>query len=433
MEGTKMEIIGRVQSGMAASTSGRRLFSNGGGGSSSLTRTLLASPLSARREFLVGRRFQTSQWKKSDVSLPSTAAASATTISASSELGGHFTNQRAAISTSFPAGVQPQPQPEQQQLEAAPQEDLTATATAATAAAVRGGGYTTLEGSVQKVNFRSQQTAYTVLKLSVRPEFADMVPETSATAPSTSAAKSTYYHRKAVQSKTSTEKPRKPVITVVGTFPAVAAGQTVRITGTWTTHQVYGHQLRALTFEMMTPEGDSDMVAFLSGGTIPGVGEYTAGSMVETWKDSILDILDSPEAVQKLVQCEGIGEKKAIAIKRGWDSGKEIRDATVFLKEVGVPTAVAQRVAETLKRRTRAAVSADPYKELSRFRLPLVTVDRVAAAIGAPVELVSRAAAAVEKCLVAAAEKEGHTFLPWSTLEHDARKLLDDLAQQHGT
>jgi ATP-dependent exoDNAse (exonuclease V) alpha subunit len=154
--------------------------------------------------------------------------------------------------------------------------------------------------------------------------------------------------------------------------------------------------------------------------------------MVNKYGEDIVDVLDSPDAVAKLSGCEGVGRSKALKIKEGWDAGKDARLGSQFLRDAGVPAALAQRVAESLTSRTQEVVTADPYAALGSFGLPLTTVDGVAASMDAPADLVSRAVAAFERCLVISAEREGHTYLPWSKLENEARKLLDDLGLQHG-
>jgi hypothetical protein len=59
-------------------------------------------------------------------------------------------------------------------------------------------------------------------------------------------------------------------------------------------------------------------------------------------------------------------------------------------------------------------------------------VDLLASRVGAPADLVSRAALAMQHCLASAAAGEGHTYLPWSRLARAAQQLLDDGALQHG-
>ena len=75
-------------------------------------------------------------------------------------------------------------------------------------------------------------------------------------------------------------------------------------------------------------------------------------------------------------------------------------------------------------------VHADPVR---RTLPPRSKVDLLASKVGAPPDLVSRAAMAMQQCLTAAAAEEGHTFLPWHRLEQDCGRVLRDGALQHGS
>ena len=177
---------------------------------------------------------------------------------------------------------------------------------------------------------------------------------------------------------------------------------------------------------------DSDIVAYLARGIIPGVGHEFAKRMVALWGDGVIPMLNSPAAASELTRCKGIGTAKAAKMKEAWDAGRDARLGSEFLRKAGVPPAMAQKIAEFHGPRTKEVVSTDPYAALREYGLHLNTMDRVAAVMQAPADLVSRATAAVERCLVQAAEREGHTFLPWAKLERDTRKLLEDLGRQHG-
>lgn len=169
------------------------------------------------------------------------------------------------------------------------------------------------------------------------------------------------------------------------------------------------------------------------------------------------------------------------------------REGVRFLKEHGIPLPVAQRVAERCGQQTVAWVQSDPYAAMAgsglpfrcgfwchilrrapkggvvgaacsegghvpsvharrAWRCPLCyvawaptraalpaappacsKVDQLAAKVGAPADLVSRAATAMQQCLGAAAAEEGHTFLPWHRLEKDCGRLLEETGRHHGT
>jgi exodeoxyribonuclease V alpha subunit len=209
-------------------------------------------------------------------------------------------------------------------------------------------------------------------------------------------------------------------------------GQSLRITGTWTDHKQYGRQFSAVDVEELRFNSDADMFTYLSSGGIPGVGPATAQRIRAKHGEQVEEVLDHPDAVAKLMACEGIGAKMAARIKSGWDASVGAREGARFLREAGLPLALAQKVAARFGPATREVIQADPYAALASFRMPLTKVEQVAAAVGAPPDLVSRAEAAVVHCLDAAAAQEGHSLLPWHELELRCRKLLGDMAKQHG-
>ena len=128
-----------------------------------------------------------------------------------------------------------------------------APAAAAASAAV------SVEGTVQRITFRAEDTGYTVLRLTLAAD------EASSSSSSSSSG-----------GGSSSKRRRKEVVTVVGTLPRVAVGQTLLLRGTWVQHPQYGQQLRATDLEELPASGEEELVAYLGGGAIPGVGRVTA-------------------------------------------------------------------------------------------------------------------------------------------------------------
>lgn len=279
-------------------------------------------------------------------------------------------------------------------------------------------GFVTVEGTIQKVQYRSSESGYTVLKISVSPESMHAVP---AMALEGSPASSYGYKR----------RQRKGLsVTVVGILPVLHVGQGVAVYGSWTTHPTYGMQLKARQVDSKTPTGHDDLVSFLSSGAIHGVGPSTATKLVETWGSEVLDVLDSADAVLHLQQCEGIGNAKAIAIKTAWDCGRDARLGANFLCERGIPAGPAQRIAEAFGADTQQKVSSDPYATLSRFGIPLDTIEAFAVRTDTSQDLVSRVALVINTCLLASSNRNGHSFTYWEDLVELVFKRLQALSEK---
>lgn len=280
-----------------------------------------------------------------------------------------------------------------------------------------------VEGTIQKVQYRSSDSGYTVLKVGISPESGSNVPSIALEGSSGSPYR--YSGHKKRQKKGLS-------ITVVGILPVLHVGQGVVVYGSWTTHPTYGMQLKARQVDSRTPTGHDELVSFLSSGAIHGVGPSTAAKLVETWGLDVLDVLDSANAVSDLQECEGIGKAKAVAIKTAWDSGRDAREGANYLCERGIPAGPAQRIAEAFGADTQRKVVADPYATLSRFGIPLDTIEAFAVRSGTDTNLASRVSLVITTCLMAASNRNGHAYLFWEDLESLALKRLGDLSDKFG-
>jgi RecD/TraA family predicted helicase len=281
-------------------------------------------------------------------------------------------------------------------------------------------GNVIVEGTIQKVQYRSSESGYSVLKVGISPEFVTAVP---ALALEGSPASSYKYKKR---------RKKGLSITVVGILPVLHVGQGVAVQGSWTTHPTYGMQLKAQQVDSRTPTGHDDLISFLSSGAIHGVGPSTATKLVETWGSEVLEVLDSADAVFHIQQCQGIGHAKAIAIKSAWDSGRDARLGATFLSEGGIPAGPAQRIAEAFGADTQHKVVADPYATLSRFGISLDTIEAFAIRTGATRDFASRVGLVIHACLMSASNRNGHAFVYWEDLESLVTKRLQALSNKFG-
>ena len=286
-------------------------------------------------------------------------------------------------------------------------------------------GTVNMQGVIKKVNYRASESGYTVMRVSVSNEYAELVPREALGGGMSSPSSYRMGQKKQKGSVQHTS------VTVVGILPVLHVGQHVHVEGAWTTHPTYGMQLRASSVTSSSPSGSDDLIAFLSGGAIHGVGPATAVKMVDTWGGDILSVLDSDDAVKKLQLCEGIGRNKAVAIKTAWDSGRDARQGAQFLCDAGIPAGPAQRIAETYGSETEAKVLRDPYSTLNRFGISLDAIENFAVQAKCDLDLISRVALVMTKCLMVCSNRDGHTYVTWGELERLTEKRLEDLGRKY--
>ena len=105
--------------------------------------------------------------------------------------------------------------------------------------------------------------------------------------------------------------------TVVGTIPLPCMGERLMVTGKWATHSSYGKQFEAEFLERMMPQNASEILTYLSGRVIKGIGPRIAARIVQHFGDDTLRVMErEPE---RLAEISGISDKRAQEI------GKEFR------------------------------------------------------------------------------------------------------------
>lgn len=80
-------------------------------------------------------------------------------------------------------------------------------------------------------------------------------------------------------------------VTVVGEFADIAVGETLKVTGVYTTHPKYGLQLKAEQYERLMPATAAAIASYLSSGAIKGIGPAIARKLVERFEDDTLTVI----------------------------------------------------------------------------------------------------------------------------------------------
>ena len=100
--------------------------------------------------------------------------------------------------------------------------------------------------------------------------------------------------------------------TVVGTIPLPCMGEKLMVTGKWATHSSYGKQFEAEFLERMMPQSANEILTYLSGRVIKGIGPRIAARIVQRFGDDTLKIMErEPE---RLSEVSGITDKRALEI-----------------------------------------------------------------------------------------------------------------------
>ncbi|MBR3105748.1 MAG: ATP-dependent RecD-like DNA helicase [Clostridia bacterium] len=212
-------------------------------------------------------------------------------------------------------------------------------------------------------------------------------------------------------------------ITVVGTLPALAAGEQVALTGVWVEHPQYGRQWKAASCEIRKPTTLLGIERYLSSGLIHGVGPSTAKLLVQEFGKHTLDVLsDSPE---RLTEVPGIGKKRAQQIAKSFLEQYGAREAMVFLQSYGVSPSLAVKISKRYGADAQQKIRENPYRLIDDIEgVGFLTADRIALSLGIPQDSEYRLKAGIKYVLQEAANGEGHTYLPRDILLQRAAQGL---------
>lgn len=229
---------------------------------------------------------------------------------------------------------------------------------------------TTLEGELERITYFNAENHYTIAKLKT--------------------------------SKTNN------IVTIVGTMPAVKAGQFLKIEGIWETHPKYGQQFKIKSYKETLPATIDGIKKYLKSGIVKGIGPSTADKMVDHFKTEIFEIIEKyPE---KLLEIEGIGEAKADLICNAWKYNHAARNLMQLLQEAGVKTAYCAKLLKQYGTDAEHIIRSDPYRMAADIPgIGFYLADRIALHMGVPGDDPTR----VRACIINIMQQftnEGHVF-----------------------
>jgi exodeoxyribonuclease V alpha subunit len=211
--------------------------------------------------------------------------------------------------------------------------------------------------------------------------------------------------------------------TVVGHLADPAPDQELVLFGRWATHPRFGEQFQFERYQLSRPATRQGIERYLASGIIKGIGPQLAAALVGYFGEEVLRIID--EQPHRLFEVPGIGERKAEAIRRGWQQQKAVQNIMLFLQGHGVSSAYALRIYRHYGDRAVEVVERNPYQLAQEVSgIGFKTADRIARTMGLPSDSPER----IEAGLIFAlqeASAQGHVFLPRAHLLPYAQGLLE--------
>jgi exodeoxyribonuclease V alpha subunit len=248
----------------------------------------------------------------------------------------------------------------------------------------------TLEGTIERITFHSEQDGYTVARL--------------------------------------TPRGKNYVVTVVGKLIGVKPGETLVLEGEWRDHREHGRQFEVASYRTLMPATIDGIRRYLGSGLIKGIGPATAKKITETFGKYTLDVIE--QSPDRLVEVPGLGRKKVEVIKQAWKEQQQIKEVMIFLQDLGLPTGLSVKIYKQYGDSALEVVRANPYRLADEvYGIGFVTADQIAQGLGIPLDDPQRIGAGLRYTLSQATD-DGHCYLPSEELISRAAALLGVSAEQ---
>lgn len=241
-----------------------------------------------------------------------------------------------------------------------------------------------LSGVVERITYENQENGFCVIKIKAK-GFADLV-------------------------------------TAVGNLASVNVGAIVKLKGEWRVDSKYGQQFAVLDYRETIPATVGGIQKYLGSGLIKGIGPVYAKRIVQHFGQDTLRVME--EEMDRLIEVDGIGEKRVDMIKKAWQEQKEIKNVMLFLQSSGISTAYAVKIYKTYGDDSIKIVKTNPYRLADDiWGIGFKTADKIAQQLGFAKNSMERCTSGIIYVLNELSN-EGHCFATKDQLLAEAEKIL---------
>ncbi len=198
-------------------------------------------------------------------------------------------------------------------------------------------------------------------------------------------------------------------LTIVGSMPHIAAGDTVTGSGIIKDHPSYGPQIVMHSINKEELHGRDRIESYLASGAIKGIGEATAKKLVGAFGDDTLTVMRlEPERVAKL---RGIGAKKAHDFSRQLYEDRAYQDLLLLLVPHGIGPARIQRIYKVFGIGAEQVIRDNPFALAEKISgIGFRTADRISTELGMGGDHPARLRSAVLFAMSQSLYRDGNTI-----------------------
>jgi exodeoxyribonuclease V alpha subunit len=216
---------------------------------------------------------------------------------------------------------------------------------------------------------------------------------------------------------------KKDFTVIVGYLPGLQPGESVSCDGEWKNHPSHGRQFEVAEYTVESPSDLVGIQKYLESGLVKGIGPVYAKKIVDRFGTDTLEVID--KAPYRLLEIQGLGEKKLEKVKECWHQQRAIREVMVFLRTFGASPGFAQKIYKAYGDKSIEKVKENPYQLAKEvFGIGFKIADGIAQKLGFQLHSPERLKAGIEFVLWELTG-DGHTCYPAVDFLPIAKEILE--------
>ena len=228
------------------------------------------------------------------------------------------------------------------------------------------------------------------------------------------------------------------LLTAVGLLAVAEPGEELQMRGRWVKHPTFGSQFKVEAFERRMPKSAADMLRYLSGGTIKGIGPATARKIVNRFGDKTFEVLETQP--DRLAEIKGISREKADEMSDAFRKQFAVREIMIYLEKYGMTPSECLNTYKAFGAACIERVTENPYRLCTaKIGISFNRADEIAQQLNPSVDPRCRARAGILH-IISHNLQNGHTCLPREKLpapagalrgleEAEVQSVIDDLLE----
>lgn len=215
---------------------------------------------------------------------------------------------------------------------------------------------------------------------------------------------------------------------LVGVLPLVSEGEYVTASGEVVVHPVYGEQIRVQEFAFSVPSDKAGMELYLGSGAIKGIGPALAKRIIKKFGEDTFRIME--EEPERLAEIKGISEHRALEVASQMLEKREGRKAMLFLQKYGITWNMGMKIYNQYGNELYRIIQENPYRLADDITgIGFKIADEIASKAGIVADSEFRIRSGILYTLQQAVG-QGHTYLPVEILIREAANLLQVEGEQ---